>query len=263
MDYKIYDWQLAPGKIDKLTFAISDIHGCMDHLAYFYEYLEKVNEPFELIYLGDMIDRGPKNLEVLDRVWNWKTSNSDITILPGNHEMMMIMALVDPDNSMQWWAGNGGLSLLKEIKNEFSSYEDAANELKNCLKTKISDIIELPCAAHRSSYIFVHGGVPKVWIDSKLEFIDPLLLPDFDWHEIVNSTASTTHPLWVRDDFLSNTIPWKENVCIVHGHTPIVGHRANIFGNGTRINIDTGAVFGGTLSMIELKDNLMRIHEVK
>jgi hypothetical protein len=55
--------------------------------------------------------------------------------------------------------------------------------------------------------------------------------------------------LWIRGEFLRTDYNWGR--VVVHGHTPVA--TAEIKSN--RINVDTGCVFGRTLTAVELPGN--------
>ena len=58
--------------------------------------------------------------------------------------------------------------------------------------------------------------------------------------------------LWIRGSFLGHGAPFEDGVVVVHGHTPV--ERPEIEPN--RINVDTGAVYGGRLTCAVLTDRL-------
>ena len=56
--------------------------------------------------------------------------------------------------------------------------------------------------------------------------------------------------LWIREPFLSD--PRDHGQYIVHGHTPVEGRRPELLPN--RLNLDTGACFGGPLTAAVFDD---------
>ncbi len=62
------------------TFAIGDVHGCFDTLNLL---LEKLPVQRRLIFIGDIINRGPKPLETIRAVMRMKNAEC----LLGNHEL--------------------------------------------------------------------------------------------------------------------------------------------------------------------------------
>ena len=69
-------------------YVIGDIHGCYDE---FMELLQAINFNLgtdQLYLLGDILNRGPKSIEVLE--WVIKNSNKVISVL-GNHEIYFLL----------------------------------------------------------------------------------------------------------------------------------------------------------------------------
>ena len=62
-------------------FAIGDLQGCLESLK---GLLEQIPEDAELLFLGDLVNRGPKSLETLRFV---KSLGSRAETLLGNHDL--------------------------------------------------------------------------------------------------------------------------------------------------------------------------------
>jgi serine/threonine protein phosphatase 1 len=56
--------------------------------------------------------------------------------------------------------------------------------------------------------------------------------------------------IWIREPFLGSTRDYGR--LIVHGHTPLDGDAPDLRAN--RLNLDTGAVFGGPLTAAVFSD---------
>ena len=78
------------------TIVISDIHGCFLTLE---KLLHKIDyKPTDhLVIVGDLIDRGPRSKEVLDLFLAICAKGHPLTILRGNHEVMLLDALRDQE----------------------------------------------------------------------------------------------------------------------------------------------------------------------
>lgn len=202
-----------------LTFAIGDIHGEKAKMSALLAKIEAEAEGDTIVFIGDYIDRGPASAAVLDRLiagppegWRW-------VVLPGNHEMMMLDALLGRGSrtTMEQWLFNGGETTLK-------SYPDG--EVSTSHLEFVGNLHPLYRDRHR---IFAHA-----WYDGSKAF------------EEQDEEAL----LWERfssRDRLKSIAPWH----FVHGHTPGAGNPTT---RGNRTNIDSGAVFGGPLSAVVFDD---------
>ncbi|MBY5863899.1 metallophosphoesterase family protein [Rhizobium leguminosarum] len=198
------------------TFAIGDIHGCIDPLKRMIDRIEAYASEGAVVFVGDYIDRGPDSKGVLDRIiagpsepWRW-------ICLKGNHEDMMVAAYAD-GQSRAVWLGNGGLET--EI-----SYGGRV------LPQHLQWATDRPLMHVDRHRIFVHAGV------------DPAFPVD---------RQSQDDLLWMRFVAGEPGEYWGKH--LVHGHTPSM---SNPMTTGNRTNIDSGCVFGGKLSCAVFDDDV-------
>jgi serine/threonine protein phosphatase 1 len=198
------------------TYAIGDVHGCLDQLQCLVELCERDagEGQSKLIFLGDYIDRGPDSRGVIEFLMDLqKWSPDEIICLRGNHEDLLFAALDGEDAELNW-RQNGGNSTLKSYKATSPGEVPAKH---------IEWIRSLPLFHDDGIRFFVHAGVH----------------PDRPLHQ-----QRQRDLLWIREPFLSSNTDFGR--LIVHGHTPIPSgvpdQRAN------RLNIDTGAVYGRALT---------------
>jgi len=199
-------------------FAVGDIHGCYQKLE---ELLSKLplNDDDTLVFLGDYIDRGPDSKKVIDRVIDLKAKRGEKTIcLMGNHERMFLDYLQGKNREL--FLLNGGEATLQQYdKNGVLSIPD----------THLSFFHSLKNIYVTDNYVFVHAGLkPGVSIDCQQE----------------------EDLLWIRGEFIFNDFDFKKKV--IFGHTPMKSHQP--FFDKNKIGIDTGAVYGGFLTAIELPE---------
>lgn len=92
---------------------ISDLHGCFSTLI---KLLKKCPDE-QIVFAGDLVDRGPKSKQVLEFAMNHK-----IPTVLGNHEDLMLSHYLRtggyPDGA---WLRNGGHSTLKSFGGEVSA----------------------------------------------------------------------------------------------------------------------------------------------
>jgi serine/threonine protein phosphatase 1 len=197
------------------VYAIGDIHGSLRALCRLIAECERDADgrPMRLVFIGDYIDRGPDSRGVADYLMNLQSRLAANAIcLMGNHEALALSAIDALDTES--WILNGGDMTLR-------SYD-------------VSSAVELP-AAH------------VAWLRSlRLTFDDGLR---FFVHAGINPAQPLDrqdrhHLLWIREPFLS--IQHDCGRLIVHGHTPTRTGMPDLRGN--RLNIDTGAVYGGPLT---------------
>ena len=71
------------------TWVIPDIHGCLKTLRTLVEDMIVLRKDDTLIFLGDIIDRGPNSKGVIDYVRKLEGSCSKVCVIRGNHEDYM------------------------------------------------------------------------------------------------------------------------------------------------------------------------------
>lgn len=153
------------------VYAIGDVHGCCD-LAKAMEVrllddLDRLG-PSEAVflYLGDMIDRGPKSAHILDHILAPPPASVRRVILRGNHEDMFLSFLERPDANTAW-LDHGGDATLASYGVNLSGAEirragraRAKQMLNACIpRTHISALRAAPRAAVAGDWIFTHAGL--------------------------------------------------------------------------------------------------------
>lgn len=108
---------------NRQVYIISDVHGCYDTLM---ALIKKLPDDAELIFVGDLIDRGPKSRDVIDFV-----RYNNLACVQGNHEVMMCDAIEDfveygAPLSMSDWVANGGNTVLDEYRNSDGTVDNGS-----------------------------------------------------------------------------------------------------------------------------------------
>jgi len=119
-----------PIKRKRNVVAITDIHGDVEAFGVAlvragYIHIHETNGMWiltekgaegHIVLTGDLLDRGSRNREVLDRILELKKQNAHLDILAGNHEMFMLDALMHPGGDSEYsWFTNGGNKVIEEI----------------------------------------------------------------------------------------------------------------------------------------------------
>jgi serine/threonine protein phosphatase 1 len=197
----------------ELTYAIGDVHGCYTQVRNLLRHCRDHcgENRFRMVFLGDYIDRGGRSRDVIALLMEIQASDRERVIcLRGNHEEMALTAARGEDAAI--WLVNGGDATLR-------SY--GVGQARHLPPEHLDWMAALPLALRDERRFFVHAGVePGVPLEEQ--------------HK--------ESLLWIREPFLSDS---RDHGCyIVHGHTPT--ERPQLLPN--RLNIDTGACFGGPLT---------------
>ena len=92
-------WQTPPAIPDgHRVYAVGDVHG-QDHLLgdllarIEADIAERPGAEVTIVFLGDLIDRGPKSAEVIERLRTYRPLGIRIELLTGNHEEVLLRIL--------------------------------------------------------------------------------------------------------------------------------------------------------------------------
>ncbi len=216
------------------TYCISDIHGHWDNFSRFLEVLEED----DVVYLlGDVVDKGPESIRLLQHV----IKDKRIKMLLGNHEHMMYCFLQShsTEDYIQWLVFNHG-------NDTYSQYI----ELDSKQQKEISDfIISLPL-----NYPDVEVNGRHFYLVHAMPYGErQVRMADLDYDQ-----EKIPQYVWMR--YSDQMMP--EGKTVIAGHTPVLyyGCRDEPFFNGEDmdrsdfIDIDGGlAGSNGNSYLIALK----------
>jgi serine/threonine protein phosphatase 1 len=230
------------GKDGARAYAIGDIHGRLDLLNLLLAKIEAdiaARPPRRnfVIFLGDLVDRGPDSAGVVERLRTWRPEGVRTIFLAGNHEEVLLRILHGDSTILPSWLKFGGAECAQSYGLEPDSLrvieEEAAAQLVRAKvpRAHLEFLESFGDTFRFGDYLFVHAGIrPGIGIEQQ------------DRHDL----------RWIREPFLSDA---KEHgVMVVHGHTivPQVEERPN------RIAIDTGAYHSGVLTALVVEDDIRR-----
>ena len=252
------------------TWVIGDIHGCFDSLQDLWSQLDLDPGEDRLWLVGDLVNRGPKNLEVLR--WGRRLSGlmgERMAVVLGNHDLHLlavaaginppkrldtlddIMTAPDRDELLGWLASR---SLLYRHENVMMvhagllpdwSLEEAerrARELETALQTEDRDLI----LARR----------PSEPLESRVEELRRTCLA-LSLLRTCNVAGEMCDFSGSPDEAPEGCRPWFELwPPLEHGITLICGHWAALglhLGPGLTL-LDSGCVWGGALTAVRLED---------
>jgi len=219
------------------AYAVGDIHGRLDLLDQILTMIEQDAERSParkslLIFLGDLIDRGPDSMGVVERLRTYRNGRLQTYFLAGNHEEVLLRLLAGECGLLEGWLKFGGAE---------------------CLRSYGSDPSSLTGMSEREALAVVRDAIPDEHRQFIATFVDTLRLGDYLFvHAGVRpgldlSLQSQFDLRWIRAPFLD--CEDDHGMVVVHGHTisESVDEQAN------RIGIDTGAYRTGILTALCLE----------
>jgi protein phosphatase len=216
---------------------IGDIHGCFDELCGLLEMLgygtqtaiangESGKHPDgrKAVFLGDLVDRGPKTPEVLKLVMRMVEAGVALCV-PGNHDIKLMRKLRGKDVKIT----HGLAESLAQLDQErFEFREQAADFIDKLVSHYVLDDGKLVVAHAGMSEALQGRGSGKVR----------------DFALFGETTGETDeYGLPVRYNWAAE---YRGRAMVVYGHTPVPKPE---WVNRT-INVDTGCVFGGRLTAL-------------
>ena len=256
------------------TYVIGDIQGCFDELKALLAVINYQEDTDELWFTGDLVNRGPKSLEVLRFI---KAIPRCVTVL-GNHDLGLLTLAHTPHH------------LKNHTLDEILLAPDCA-QLLTWLRQQ-----PLLYAPANSSYVLVHAGIPPQWSLSeakRLALEVEIILKGPDYLNLLETMFGNVPALWNEDlqgadryryiinaftrmrfcdgegrlelgykgtitEAPADLLPWFTIADRKTRNDKILfGHWAALEGQVTEPNVyalDTGCVWGGSLTALRLED---------
>lgn len=226
---------------DIVVYVIGDVHGRLDCLDDLLEQIDadpaRGDRRAMLVFLGDLIDRGPESRGVVDRVMQLCAASADVHCLCGNHEELLLSAADGGRQALGIFARAGGRETLLSYGVGAEAYE--REDLKGVQRliaehvpvAHLDFLRGLPDKLVVGDYVLVHAGIrPGVPLDAQ----------------------KSSDMRWIRSPFLDH--PGRHERFVIHGHT--VTADPDIRPN--RIGVDTGAYRSGRLTALVLDGDRRR-----
>lgn len=224
---------------DPPVCVIGDVHGRLDLLE---QLLAQIAEQPEyararIIFVGDLIDRGPDSAGVLARVYALQHAEPErVFCLMGNHERMLLDFLHEPIIHGPRWIAAGGSETLTSLGLSPWTRRDSTEtmaELAKDLRTALTD-----------DFVNWLTTLPLIWREDGLA--------------VSHAGADPAQPLDVQPE---KRLLWgaqapearlrTDGVWVAHGHTVVTTANAHM----QRITVDTGAWRSGRLSAAWIDKN--------
>ena len=228
---------------------IGDVHGCADELelllaqlGYERTKVEKLPgwsdlsfqhpEARKAVFVGDLVDRGPRAVDCLSIVKNMIDSDAAICV-PGNHDVKLLRSLRGKDVKVR----HGLAETLADIE---SLPESEKSEFKKSLIEFLDGLIS-HYVLDDGKIVVAHAGLKEEMQGRGSGKVRSFALYGETTGEI-DEFGLPVRCNWALD--------YRGQAMVVYGHTPIPEPQ---WLNKT-INIDTGCVFGGKLTALRFPE---------
>jgi protein phosphatase len=202
---------------------IGDIHGCYDELV---ELLAKLgsDQARKLVFLGDLVDRGPNTPGVL-RVVMSSVNEGRALCIPGNHDVKLLRAL--RGKNVQLTHG-----LAESLAQLAAESEDFRREVADFIDSLVSHYM-----LDDGRLVVAHAGMKESMMGRGSGRVREFAL----YGETTGETDEFGVP--VRYNWAAE---YRGRASVVYGHTPVPSPE---WLNNT-VCVDTGCVFGGSLTAL-------------
>ena len=218
------------------AYVVGDVHGRLDLLD---QLLEKIHGELRrkptrkalLVFVGDLIDRGPGSAQVVERLRTYQHPRVTPMFLLGNHEEVLLRILRGEADLIEKWCRFGGAECMASYGVDPAALKrasdaDALAMVRAAVPAKHVAFIEsFNDSCRFGDYVFVHAGIrPGIELDQQRQ----------------------TDLRWIREPFLYDDT--DHGFIVVHGHT--ISAEPEMLAN--RIGIDTGAYRSGVLTALAI-----------
>jgi hypothetical protein len=248
------------------VYVIGDVHGHLKKLTRLLHDIQLVDEHLTwqghqavLWFIGDLVDRGPDSIAVLDLVMRLQQEATAIGgmvgCLLGNHEMLMLSAYHFGRRStglsssfITRWRNNGGEK--KDLAKLTSAHLDWLKKLPAMARVGQHTLL------HADAAFYLQFGSSVTAVNTKIA----TLLQHSDtlaWEELLEDFArrgAFAGSAGIGDAFARRFLETYGGSQLVHGHTPISAftrqkpkdiHTPMTYAGGQCINVDGGMFLGG------------------
>jgi polynucleotide kinase-phosphatase len=216
---------------------VGDVHGCADEL---HELLQELGyaadaggvprhpEGRRVIFVGDLVDRGPKNLDVLRLVMRMHAAGAALCV-PGNHDVKLLK-----------WLQGAQVQHKHGFDRTVAEFDALPRDERASLTAECSRFLD-DLVSHfvldGGRLVVAHAGMTAPMAGRASAAVRQFALYGDTTGEVDEYGLPVRYP-WAED--------YRGDAVVVYGHTPVP---AAEWLNKT-ICIDTGCVFGGELTAL-------------
>lgn len=247
------------------TYVIGDVHGQVKKLVKLLRDTHLINEHHTwrgadaiLWFVGDLVDRGPDSIAVIDLVMHLQNeavqTGGQVGCLLGNHELMLLAA---------YRFGRRSTGLSSSFISRWKQNGGNRKDLALLTKEHLTWLAQLPAMALTADHLLLHADAPFYLQYGKTvaevnSTVETLLRKNDDlaWEELIEAFArrgafATNHS---GADFARHYLTTYGGQQLIHGHTPISAFTRVpaknittplIYAEAQCINVDGGMFMGG------------------
>ena len=236
-------------------FIIGDVHGSDAFTAV----INRLKPEDRLFIVGDLFDRGSKNIEVFNLI---KKHQHQIYVSKGNHEQMLLDAMAEMDSmnttkktadNSQLFFANGGKWIAKSKQVHMGNFHtcekiDEIHEIRAYVET-------LPYAIRvgngKNAFIVCHANMP---VDD--ERLSEMITQDLDF-----SPPEKKNMIWAREnEFFSKRTPMSDLVYCGHNSIESLKEAEQaVRKTQNHINLDVGACYCSAFVLVNHTDKIAEI----
>lgn len=212
------------------VYAIADVHGRADLLEAMLAHIAADSKDHHskpiVIFLGDLIDRGPHSPKVLDQVCSTLGLYPGSQLILGNHDFYLrelLRGVITAEDAVNWmdWGGVATVSAYSSLP--IPAFESIAADIRRVFPHHVDLLENAVTFKEIGRFCFVHAGLrPGVQLAHQSEY----------------------DLRWIREGFLDHADVFGH--VVLHGHTITKSLRPEVYSN--RIALDTAAYRTGRLS---------------
>ena len=258
------------------TYVVGDIHGCYDEWIELKNSIEEQDSEASFVLVGDIVDRGPKVMEMINWAVENITKNGKYQMICGNHELEKIWWFEDfleycdrysvKDKDYSLWTSDGydfqrtlvcnniPLEQVQEIVQFFERLPLFKEMYINTGKRR-----------GKQHYVIVHAYLPSDCINKDRSVKKRALTYPrncTDTGRMTKVKERQSEMVWARNYC---GYSWLDSTIVLHGHTPTItdnifdmcAEKGRICYQKNDINLDCGLVFRreeSNLAAIRLED---------
>ncbi len=204
------------------TIIVGDVHGCFEELQSLMHQVDYQPQTDRLIFVGDLINKGPDSRKVLEWVMSVKAE-----VILGNHEWEFLKYVEAPSQTQK-------------------DFSEVIAQLGDQQEHWVSWIRTWPLFVEDFDFLVVHAGLAPHRHPAQTE--PHILLNIRTWDGIGTHLNNPANPPWYE--------LYEESRLVLFGHWATNGLviRPNVIG------LDTGCVYGIVLTAVTLPDR--KIYQV-